>query len=78
MECPATGILSSAVILRLLWSGKRSGDRSVKMVDTSATAGIGIRSQKMPVSVGGKYEAEVFAYDESGSSTIFFGVLGCQ
>ncbi|MCY9668322.1 heparinase II/III family protein [Paenibacillus alginolyticus] len=50
---------------------KRSGDRSVKIVDTSASAGIGVRSQKMPVSVGVKYEAEVFAYDESGASTIF-------
>ncbi|NRF92376.1 carbohydrate binding domain-containing protein [Paenibacillus frigoriresistens] len=50
---------------------KRSGDRSVKIVDTSASAGIGVRSQKMPVSVGVKYKAEVFAYDESGASTIF-------
>lgn len=50
---------------------KRTGERSVKIVDTNASGGIGIRSELMPVTAGVKYEAEVFAYIESGAATIF-------
>lgn len=50
---------------------KRSGERSLKITDSSASAGIGVRSLKIPVIVGVKYQAEVYAYAESGSFTIF-------
>ncbi|MFD0698091.1 carbohydrate binding domain-containing protein [Paenibacillus sp. GCM10027628] len=50
---------------------KRSGERSVKITDANPSGGIGLRSNKMNVTPGLKYEAEAFAYNESGSSNVF-------
>ncbi|CAN7158724.1 carbohydrate binding domain-containing protein [Paenibacillus sp. LjRoot153] len=50
---------------------KRTGDRSIRITDTSASAGIGVRSHRMPVTPGVKYEAEAFAYIEAGNATVF-------
>ncbi|MFC5471191.1 OmpL47-type beta-barrel domain-containing protein [Cohnella suwonensis] len=50
---------------------KRSGQFSAKLNDPSATAGIGLRSLRMKVTPGVKYDADVFVYVESGTFNLF-------
>lgn len=50
---------------------KRSGDNSLRITDADASNGFGVRSQLIPVTPGVNYQAEAFAYNESGSPTVF-------
>jgi len=50
---------------------KRSGDSSLRIGDTDAKNGFGVRSQLVPVTPGVNYQAEAFAYFESGSPAVF-------
>ncbi|MDF2668250.1 MAG: bacterial Ig-like protein [Paenibacillus sp.] len=47
------------------------GVRSMKLVDTSATSGLGFNSAKIPVVTGEEYIALVYAYVESGAATLY-------
>ncbi|MEV5028378.1 carbohydrate binding domain-containing protein [Paenibacillus sp. LPE1-1-1.1] len=54
---------------------KRSGERSVKITDSKNNGGIGLRSARIPVTPGLKYEAYAYAYIEGGSAAVYIEFL---
>ncbi|NEE04334.1 PQQ-like beta-propeller repeat protein [Phytoactinopolyspora halotolerans] len=49
----------------------RSGARSVRLDDPSGSLGIGLRSDRVPVTAGTSYQATVFTYNTSGQSDLY-------